>query len=390
MSFNNFIKRIICFSISSIMFANNSFAGRIIINNSSKSSQLKNEKKPAKNNTLFKLFEKWDNLTPEKKKYIISEIFGWGTAALNTFFIKKLYNALFLNQSTKASSITKNEQKQTTQTPTPSASPTPSLIPKPKQPTPPEPKYDSPFANLEWRNNNCYIDATLQILYEDKEFREYVNRQKENFEHNSTCKLSKENAETAYKSLYQIFEDMDKYKGQTVPYNEARENFEKVLGHIGSADANWEMFAKIYPYNACVICDNSETKKVEITGQDPTQINNLEINDLTTIEYEKDSLWFTCNATSKDDCRSLPMKLTFKNNKKFKLKGVVMYVPRHYNAYKTDENGQWYFIDDAGSKNEKYDEQPDFKAVYMDYNPKTKKCIYGAGVQLAYYQAVTT
>ena len=128
MSFNNFMKRIICFSISSIMFANNSFAG-IVINNYSKISvqKQKNEKKPAKNNTFG------------KKKYIISEVFGWGTAALNTFFIKKLYNALFLNQYTKPNPVTS--------------------------------KKDSPFANLEWRNNNCYIDATLQILYEDKEFR---------------------------------------------------------------------------------------------------------------------------------------------------------------------------------------------------------------------------
>lgn len=381
------MRRIICFSISSVMFANNSFAGRIIINNSSKSSQLKNEKKPVKNNTLFKLFEKWDNLTPEKKKYIISEIFGWGTAALNTFFIKKLYNALFLNQYTKASSITKNEQKQTTQTPTPSASPTPSLIPKPKQPTPPELKYDSPFANLEWRNNNCYIDATLQILYEDKKFREYVNRQKENFEHNSTCKLSKENDETAYKSLYQIFEDMDNYRGKTVPHNSARQDFETALGHSGPADATVDMFAQIYPCGAWIICDNNETKKVEITAPSTPGIN-LEIKDLTAIEYERDSLWFTCNATSEDDRQSLPMELTFKNNKKFKLKGVVMYVPGHYNAYKTDENGQWYFIDDAGSKNEKYDEQPDFKAVCMGYNKETKKYSYVSGVQLAYYQAV--
>ena len=170
MSFNNFMKRIICFSISSIMFANNSFAG-IVINNYSKISvqKQKNEKKPAKNNTFG------------KKKYIISEIFGWGTATLNTFFIKKLYNALFLNQSTKASSITKNEQKQTTQTPSPSAStpktilqsttPNTGLIPKSNQATPKRAQYNSPFANLTWHKSNCYIDATLQILYEDKEFR---------------------------------------------------------------------------------------------------------------------------------------------------------------------------------------------------------------------------
>lgn len=370
------------------MFANNSFAGKIIINNSSKSSQLKNEKKPVKNNTFG------------KKKYIISEVFGWGTATLNTFFIKKLYNALFLNQSTKANSITGNEQKQTTQptssgvsTPKPVVQPTTpntGLIPKSKQPTPPEPKYDSPFANLEWQNNNCYIDATLQILYEDKEFREYVDRQEKNFEYNSTCTLSKENAEIAYKSLYQIFEDMGRYKGDTVPHNSAQQNFEKTLGHRGPADATADMFAKIYPCGAWIICDNNETGKVEITGQDTQNIHNPELQNLTEIEYERDSLWFTCNATSKDDRRSLPMELTFKNNKKFKLKGVVMYVPGHYNAYKTDENGQWYFIDDAGSKNEKYDEQPDFKAVYMGYNTETKECSRASGVQLAYYQAVTT
>ena len=45
MSFNNFMKRIVCFSISSIMFANNSFAGRIIINNSSKISVQKQKKR---------------------------------------------------------------------------------------------------------------------------------------------------------------------------------------------------------------------------------------------------------------------------------------------------------------------------------------------------------
>ena len=220
------------------MFANNSFAGRIIINNSSKSSQLKNEKKPAKNNTLFKLFEKWDNLTPEKKKYIISEIFVWGTAFSNVFFIKKLYNALFLNQSTKASSITKNEQKQTTQptssgvsTPKPvvqPTTPTPSLITKSKQHTPPAPKQDSPFANLKWRNNNCYIDATLQILYEDKEFRKYVKEQ-------STLENQNEHNKK-YISLYQIFDDMDKHKGNTVSHNLARQNFEKTLGHKGNQE----------------------------------------------------------------------------------------------------------------------------------------------------------
>ena len=262
------------------------------------------------------------------------------------------------------------------------------MIPKPKQPAPPEPQYDSPFANLEWHKNNCYIDATLQILYEDKEFKEYVDRQKENFEHHSTCRFSKEDAEIAYKSLYQIFEDMDNYKGDTVPHNSARQDFEKALGHSGSADANGEMFAKIYPYNACVICDNNGTKKIEITAPSTPRINNLEIKDLTAIEYERDSLWFVCNATSKDDRQSLPMELTFKDNKKFKLKGVVMYVPGHYNAYKTDENGQWYFIDDFKRKNEKYDEQPDFKAVYMGYNTETKKSSYAPGVQLAYYQAV--
>lgn len=388
MSFNNFMKRIICFSISSIMFANNSFAGRIIINNSSKSSQLKNGKKPVKTNTLFKLFEKWDNLTPEKKKCIISEIFGWGTATLNTFFIKKLYNALFLNQSTKASSITKNEQKQTTQALSPSASPKTSFIPRSNQATPTRPQYDSPFANLKWHNNNCYIDATLQILYEDKEFRKYVEEQsnKASFENMFLEDQNEHNKK--YISLYQIFEDMDNHKGDTVPHNSARQSFEKTLGHSGPADANGEMFAKIYPYNACVICDNNGTKKIEITDPSTPEINNLEIKDLTAFEYGRDSLWFTCNATSEDGRRSLPMELTFKNNKKFKLKGVVMYGCGHYTAYKTDENGQWYFIDDIGKNNAKYDEQPDFKAVYMGYNTETKKSSYAPGVQLAYYQAV--
>ena len=287
--------------------------------------------------------------------------------ALNTFFIKKLYNALFLNQYTKPNPVTS--------------------------------KKDSPFANFEWHENNCYIDATLQILYEDKEFRQYVDRQEKNFEYNSTCTLSKENAEIAYKSLYQIFDDMDNYRGKTVPHNSARQDFEQALGHSGSADANLDMFAKIYPCGAWIICDNNETGKVEITGQDTQNIHDLELQNLKEIEYERDSLWFVCNATSKDDRQSLPMKLTFKNNKKFKLKGVVVYVPGHYNAYKTDENGQWYYIDDYKNCNHEIHmtlpdnpyqiyTQSDFKAVHMGYDPETNKCSYAPGVQLAYYQAV--
>lgn len=385
MNFNNFMRRIICFSISSVMFANNSFAGRIIINNSSKSSQLKNEKKPVKNNTLFKLFEKWDNLTPEKKKYIISEIFGWGTAALNTFFIKKLYNALFLNQSTKASSITKNEQKQTTQTPSPSASPTPSLIPKPKQPTPPEPKYDSPFANLKWQNNNCYIDATLQILYEDKKFREYVDRQKGNFEHNSTCKLSKENAETAYKSLYQIFDDMDKYKGKTVPHNSARQAFEIALGHSGNQEDPDFVIRKLISDSDHLICMFEYLYEI---GSLKDQIGNWHCSDtnqsvlINFCRAAGDGDHYT-NKTIKKYNYTIELPEIFEQRP---LKGLIIHQgltgnSGHYVAYKADDKGQWWLLDDCGCKNK------------ISYN-STKELISDSYIQsnvfCAYYQAVTT
>lgn len=385
MNFNNFMRRIICFSISSIMFANNSFAGKIIINNSSKSSQLKNKKKPVKNNTLFKLFEKWDNLTPEKKKYIISEIFGWGTAFSNVFFIKKLYNALFLNQSTKASSITKNEQKKTTQTPSPSASPTPSLIPKPKQLTPLEPKYDSPFANLEWRNNNCYIDATLQILYEDKEFREYVEQQaiNENF---GNMFLEDQNEHTKkYISLYQIFKDMDNYKGKTVPYNSARQNFEKALGHKDNqGDTNYVIERLVSDFDQVI----DMFAYVPDIGNFGEQSKDRKCNDA-----KKSVLINFCRAAGDGD------HYTTKTIQKYSytielpeifeqrpLKGLIIHQgltgnSGHYVAYKADDKGQWWLLDDCGCTNE------------ISYNSTTElisDSYIQSNVFCAYYQAVTT
>jgi len=352
MNIKKIIKRIVCLGISSVLITSNSFAEQIITNSSKKpQKQLKNNtQKPRKN----LLLEKIEKLTPHQKKHILFEALGWGSSVLNVFLIKKLWNILFPTKLDEP----KNQVKDNTDDP--------KNKDKSDQNIRDNYKNKSPFANLEWENGNCYINATLQILYEDPEFRKYV-------EDRANCK---ENHEEKYVYLSQIFKDMDVYTGGTVPHNQARKDFEKALGHIDSGYCD-DFFDTVFPsaIKYC-LCNDCDTNKFEVCG------TSIEIEEYFK-EFSGNSLWFLCDATSTEGRKNLPLELTFANNKKFKLKGIVMYTTGHYNAYKADTTSQWYFIDDYHKKNQKYDKEPNFKTACTN-----DQAVSPPGVVLAYYQAV--
>ena len=357
MNIKKFIKRIICLGISSVLITSDSFAEQIITNLSKKpQKQLKNNITKSK---LDSLLEKSKNLSSEQKKKILIYASKLSLKAFVTgstiLFINKLLNILF---STKLDEP-KNQVKDNTDDPKNKYESDRNIRANYKN--------KSPFANLEWRNSNCYIDATLQILYEDPEFRKYV-------EDRANCK---ENHEEKYVYLSQIFKDMDKSKGETVPYTDDRREFEALLSHNGSACAFVIVFLPLYNLafnNLFCINDTGSLRYGKMFSADKIDLSSFKKESLNC-----KSLWFYCEAHCRKDARcELPRTITFENNSIYNLKGVVNYESEHYNAYKSDNNGTWYYIDDFFKKNEICKAIPKFYCC----DPNV------GGARLVYYQKV--
>ena len=335
MNIKKFIKRIICLGISSVLITSDSFAEQIITNLSKKpQKQLKNNITKSK---LDSLLEKSKNLSSEQKKKILIYASKLSLKAFVTgstiLFINKLLNILF---STKLDEP-KNQVKDNTDDP--------KNKDKSDQNIRDNYKNKSPFANLAGENNNCYIDATLQILYENPEFRKYV-------EDNAN---SKENHEKKYTYLSQIFKDMDEYKGRTVPYNQARKNFEKALEHNGTQQDPDFVVSKL-------VLDSDEVihmyKYLNVSsGFDQFRQHEIK-NSKTSILID------FCRAGG--DGANYKDKKIQKYSYKFdfpdcfcgrKLKGLTVHQgidgnSGHYVAYKADDQDRWWVLDDYGQKNE--------------------------------------
>lgn len=268
---------------------------------------------------------------------------------------------------------------------------------------PVEPKKEvPPFVGLTQYEMNCYVNATLQVLYEDFSFRKYVETQAEsvteseisqldkiiseirsyNVSYNNDTSLKKRKAteklvKIQYKYLDCLFKTMDRYKGSYVPHNDEKRNFEKAILHTGAQRDITEILEHILLENP-----NLPLNKYNYLNALGTSFNEQ------VAEYIDDHDNKSCIV---DIGRSVPGANRSMEKQKFeitlpeqiknkKLKAIALHSGStgdggHWVAYKADDNGAWWKCDGSSVTKEFSDTKSFINDTYIKQN-----------VALAYYQ----
>lgn len=260
-----------------------------------------------------------------------------------------------------------------------------------------------PFAGLTQSGMNCYVNATLQVLYEDFNFRKYVEAQAKsvteseisqleniireirsyNISYNNENSAKKRTAteklvKIQYKYLDCLFKTMNKYKGSYVPHNDEKMNFEKAILHIGTQRDITEILEHILLENPNLPL-NRYNYLHELGTSFNTQVDSFDIDN-----HDNKSCIIDIGRSFPGRNRSMEkqkFEITLPEQiKNKKLKAIALHSGStgnggHWVAYKADDNGAWWKCDGSSVTKEFSDTKSFINNTYIKQN-----------VALAYYQ----